>query len=540
MSTQTQTSSSSSRPRNWHTRSGGEHTYDTVIVGTGIGGLTAGLTLARAGHSVLLLEAGKQFGGMLNPFMRRKFHFDVGVHYVGEAGPGQGMRRMLDALELDIDFREINPDCIDRYVFGDYEARLVKGLERWIEVLVADFPHQASNLRRFADFMKACKALLATFQGRPSLARTRQMARHPTRLLRVLRQPFSQLLAAFFDDPLLRAVFAGPGGDIGVPPSRASALVSVAVLLHFLEGGYYPVGGSGAIRDAYVDQLKHHGAEMLRNRLVSDIEVRGDHDFVVHTQRGEAFHARSVVSNADIKQTLDMVSGAQPHWLVRRKMRNLRPSLGAFCLFIGTDLELSDYGITDANIWHYGTPDIEAGYAPAFRDEMPTQPFFFLTAPTLKDPETVRAPEGHHTLELITFVPNAPFRRWFDAPLKRRGEDYEALKADLTEKLLTGAEHYVPDLRDHIVVQEASTPATVWHFVRGQDGGIYGPEHSPSQSVPWRFLPQIGIPGLYLAGASVFGAGIHTCLSSGMVAAQVTQHHLRKAHSGWRARIGLG
>ena len=95
--------------------------WDAIIVGTGIGGLTAGLELARKGHSVLLLEAGKQFGGMLNPFARKKFHFDVGIHYVGEAGAQQSMRRTLDRLGLDdVLFREINPDCIDRYNFGDY------------------------------------------------------------------------------------------------------------------------------------------------------------------------------------------------------------------------------------------------------------------------------------------------------------------------------------------------------------------------------------------------------------------------------------
>ena len=69
-------------------------TWDAIVVGTGVGGLAAGLALARKEHSVLLLEAGKQFGGMLNPFARKQYHFDVGVHYVGEAGPRQAMRRL--------------------------------------------------------------------------------------------------------------------------------------------------------------------------------------------------------------------------------------------------------------------------------------------------------------------------------------------------------------------------------------------------------------------------------------------------------------
>jgi all-trans-retinol 13,14-reductase len=205
----------------------------------------------------------------------------------------------------------------------------------------------------------------------------------------------------------------------------------------------------------------------------------------------------------------------------------MRPSLGAFCLFVGTDLDPTRSGLSDSNIWHYGCNDIEAGYASAYRGRLPDKPFFFLTVPTLKDPDTPRAPEGYHTVELITFVPAGPFKPWFDRPAMRRGPAYEAVKAEMTERLLEGAEGYLPGLRDHIAVQESATPATVWHFVRGRGGGIYGPEHTADQMFHRRLAPPAGVPGLFLAGASVFGAGILTCLLSGLAAGQLCHWHLR-------------
>ena len=503
--------------------------FDNIVIGTGIGGLSAGLSLARGGHSVLLVEAAKQFGGMLNPFMRRKYHFDVGVHYVGECGPGQSMRKALDILGLeDLEFREIDPDCIDRYVFDGYEAKLVKGHDRWADYLCSEFPKHSDKIRRFIDFMQAIGDVQRILVRGPSLSNIKAPVRWLPTVLRTLNAPFSDVLEHFFDDQLLRNVFAGPGGDIGLPPSRGSAVISIMVLNHFLAGGYYPLGGSGAMRDAYVKALKERGAELVKNQLVTTIKVLGDSRFAVETAKGERYESRSVVSNVDAHHTVEMIEGAKPSRSVSRKAKGFRPSLGAFCVFLGTDIDLSKTGVTDTNIWHYGSNDIDAGYVDAYEGKLAEKPFFFLTAPTLKDPKTVRAPKGHHTLEMITFVPAGPFKPWFDKPAMKRGPIYDALKNEYAERLIDGAEQYVPGLRDHIKVKEVSTPATVWTYVRGREGGIYGPEHSADQMLHHRLTPKTGIPGLYFAGASVIGAGVQTCLLSGIMAGRTCASHLKK------------
>ncbi len=503
-------------------------TFDAVIVGTGVGGLTAGLTLAREGRSVLLLEAGKQYGGMLNPFARKQYHFDIGVHYVGEIHEGGRIRRLLDRLELDVDFRKMDGDCIDRYFFGDRELWLVEGAERWRDYLAERFPSQRKGLARFFELMRACGAVQRVMMGIATGADKRCALRHAATILECMRVPFAKLLSSYFSDPLLRSVIAGPCGDIALPPSRASSYVSIMVLNHFVDGGYYPKGGSGPMRDAYVQALHACGAVLQKNRLVESIESQSGGGFVVSTNKGERYSAPVVVSNADITHTVELLRGARPNWLTRRKLRRLEPSLGAFMVFVGTDLDLSGVGLTDANVWHYPSADIDAAYAPLFDGRMPEDPMLFLSAPTLKDPDSSRAPPNHHTLELITFTPPGMFDPWFERPLKQRGADYERLKTDLTARLLRTAERYAPGLRDHVQLLDAATPATAWHFVRAHAGGIYGPAHTPGQSFPRRFFPSLGVPGLYQVGSAIFGAGIGPCMASGFLAGRSANGYLGK------------
>ena len=252
-----------------------ETCYDTVVIGTGIGGLTAGLQLAREGYSVIFLEAAKVFGGMLNPFARKKINFDVGIHYIAQAGPGETLRTSLDALGLEeVQFREINPECIDRYIFNDYEARLVKGIDNWGDRLVADFPKEERSIRRFLKLMKRIDALAHGGGAGQVASRVARLLLHGGDVVRLFRTTFGELLGRYFKDPHLISTFGGCGGDIGLPPGRLSALAGIVLLNYFLGGAYYPVGGSGAMRDAYVNALQGHGAEFKRSRRVEKIRRR--------------------------------------------------------------------------------------------------------------------------------------------------------------------------------------------------------------------------------------------------------------------------
>jgi all-trans-retinol 13,14-reductase len=498
--------------------------FDVIVIGSGIGGLTAALTLAKKQRSVLVLEAGKQLGGYTNPFKRRHYSFDPGLHYIGECGPGGHFSRLVEGLGLDgLRFRELDPNGFDRLIFPGYEVAMPKGADRYHERLARDFPHEKKGLARFFTLLREFKGAISALEKLRGPASFLKAAPHLPFLVKYGRATFKDLLDPLIKDPLLKAVLAAQGGDYGLPPSRASAMIGLGLLDHYLGGAYFPVGGSRALRDAFVKGIEREGGVLLRNHAVDRIEVSGGRVTGVRCRNGAEFQAETVVSNADAGVTYRELVGVEHLSAgMRKKTERMRLSLASICLFIGTDLDVSRAGMTDANIWHYPTIDLDRGYEPLARGELPPDDFFFLSSPSLKDPDSPdKAPPGHSTLELVTLVPYAPFTRWAGTKTMKRGEEYKAFKAELGDRYLRCVERHIPGIRDHLMVMEVATPVTNVSFAEAPDGSIYGPEATPDQMGPWRYPPKGDVEGLYLCGSSTLGAGIVPAALSGATAGKL-------------------
>jgi all-trans-retinol 13,14-reductase len=497
--------------------------YQAIVIGSGAGGLSAALTLTRSGSSVLLLEAMPSFGGFLNPFKRGSYTFDTGLHYLGELGKGERFRRMLDTLGISdtVSFIELDPDGFDRYLFPDYEFRLCKGKERFGELLLRDFPKEERGIHKFFDiFEKILKAMDAStsLQG-GFLSMLGFLLKNPS-MMKYARIPYQKLLDEVTSDRRLQAVLSAHCGDYGLPPARASVIISLGVLNHYLDGAYYPKGSSGAFRDAFLDALKSSGAEMKTRSRAVRIEKRGN-EFQVETEAGAKYTSLVVISDADPVLTLGKLCDPQivpPK--IQKKVRLLRPSIGAFYAFIGTDLDLPALGISSANIHHYEQFDMNRIHEALGSSTLPEKILgYFITSPSVKDPEGGHAPLGRHTLEIVTPVSYHVFEKWADYPSLKRGDEYRALKEKIGKDLVKAAERYIPNLSGHLDFVEYATPLTNEYWVNAVRGGCYGPEQTPDQVGPGRFSSfGAGIEGLFLAGAGTIGGGIMPCVMSGVIA----------------------
>jgi phytoene dehydrogenase-like protein len=507
--------------------------YQAIVIGSGTGGLSSALSLSKNGFSVLLLEAMPSFGGYLNPFRRKSYKFDTGMHYLGELDKGGKFWTLLDTLGIvdKVRFIELDPDGFDRYIFGDYEFRRCKGKERFKEDLVKAFPKEERGIIRFLEVCdKIAEAMEASgSMGGGLLSMLGFLLKHPV-MLKYSKVPYQKLLDEVTSDKQLQAVLTGHCGAYGLPPERASIIISIAILNHYVTGVYYPRGGSGAIRDAFIDALRKHGREMKNKARVVKIDKRGN-EFSVETESGDTYTTQVVISNADPVVTLGKLIDPQivPS-KIRKKVRLLRPSVGAFYAFIGTDLDIPSLGITDVNIHHHEDFDVNRAYeimsAPTVQE---TVPFYLITSPSVKDPEGGHAPPGRHVVEVLTWISYSVFEKWADSPSMKRGEEYEALKRKIGERLVKAAERYIPNLSEHLDHVEYATPLSNEYWVNAVRGGSYGPEQTPDQMGPGRFSSfTAGIEGLFLVGAGTIAGGIMPCVQSGILAGEKAASLLMK------------
>jgi all-trans-retinol 13,14-reductase len=152
---------------------------------------------------------------------------------------------------------------------------------------------------------------------------------------------------------------------------------------------------------------------------------------------------------------------------------------------------------------------------------------FFITSPSVKDPEGGHAPQGKHTIEIVAMVDYESFEKWAGSPSMKRGEDYKAFKDRIGDRMVKAAETHIPDLSAHLDHIEYATPLSNEYWVNAVRGGCHGPEQTPDQMGPGRFGSfTAGIEGLFLVGAGTLGAGIMPCVASGVLAGDKASKYL--------------
>lgn len=499
--------------------------WDTIVIGSGMGGMTTAAMLTKLGHRVLVLEQHYVPGGFTHAFRRKGYVWDVGVHAIGEVSeksmPGRLLKMLTDGR---LEWASLGK-IYETFRFPDgVEINFPDNPKQFRANLLAAFPEEEvaidaylAAVKRIGREMKGYY-LSRALPGWMIPAARLMMARPAEKsLARITADVIDELT----DNPRLKAVFAAQWGYYGSPPSRSSFAMQALVVRHFLHGGFYPVGGSAKIAEELLRTVVDGGGWTRINADVDKILIEGGKAVGVKLSDGAEIRARRVVSAAGIRATVERMLPEEYHrkdW--SEKIRSLAPASAHVCLYIGFKGDIRAAGVGSHNLWLYNTWDVEQEvWDISDPDSIEDAPILYCSFPSLKDPEHDPGTEQRHTGEVVTFVDWDLFERWQDSRWKKRGEDYEAFKAKITAALLKQLNAAVPGLADLIDYVELSSPLSTDHFCRPIRGSIYGLEPTPERfATPW-LRPRSPISGLFFSGSEVSTVGVIGAMMGGVLAA---------------------
>jgi phytoene desaturase len=479
-----------------------------VVVGAGLGGLSAACHIAGRGHDVEVLERGPVPGGRAGLWDTRGYRFDTGPSVLTMTGI---LRDVFTAAGADMDdhLTLVPVDPMYRACFADGSAIHVRhGREAMVEeIRETAGANEAAAFGRFCDFLTDLYRLeLPNFIDR-NFDNVLDIAKPPWPLVRLVRmgglRRLSNVVASYFSDPRLQKLFSFQAMYAGLSPFEALAIYSVITYMDTVEGVYFPKGGMHAVPTALAAAAAKAGASFRYGTTVDGVVRTTDGKVSgVRLEGGDVVAAGAVVLNPDLPVAYRELLPGVPMPRVARK-GNYSPSCAVW--LAGVKGRLPE-GAAHHNI-HFGHEWEGAFDALLERGVLMPDPSMLVTSPTASDPSL--APEGSVSLYVLEPTPN------LDGKV-----DWTAERDGLRERLIARVASLGYPTVD--VDVERFVDPTDWERQGMERGTPFALAHNFFQTGPFRpnnVTPKA--PGVVFVGSgTVPGVGVPMVLLSGRLAAE--------------------
>ena len=474
-------------------------TDHVVVVGAGLGGLSAALRLTGAGRRVTVLEREPVPGGRAGVLTDRGYTFDTGPSVL--TMPGLIADALASVGEEMADWLRLRP------VEPLYRARFADGSHLDVhadpEAMAAELasvcgPRDADGYRRYVAFVTRLYELeMRGFIDRnldsPLTLLTPDLARL------VAMGGFRRLaptVARFLADERARRVFSFQSMYAGLSPYQALAIYAVIGYMDAVAGVFFPEGGMHAVPRALAGAAEKHGATLRYGTTAERVELRGRRAVAVHTTDGERIPCDAVVLNPDLPVARRDLLGHP----VRRK---LRWSPSCFVLHAGSTAAYRDdahHTISFGAAWKAVFDEVLGG-------RLMSDPSFLVTSPTRSDPSL--APPGRHAYYVLFPTPHLDGRIDWEV----EGPRYrDAVVATLESRGW-------PGFGAAIEVEHTTTPLD-WAR-QGMAGGTpFAAAHTVAQTGPFRPRNLWGENVVFVGSGTQPGVGVPMVLVSGRLAAE--------------------
>ncbi len=474
--------------------------FDVIVIGSGIGGLTAGAYLAKSGFKVLIVERAKKVGGYCGSFTRNGFTFDEAVHYVNNLGPTGFLRAICHELNIEQILEVITIDPSDRLIMPGICITIYHDVTRTIKELSGLFPEESTAIRKFFNLVSSFSftALYVKYKSRT----------------------FKEVLDGYFRDRRLKTALGLFATTMGLTADKLSALSALAYYKgSILDGGYHPVGGAQSFANALCRRFLRSGGQLFLCKTVKRILVKGNCVKGVELEDKSLLAARAVIANCDATQTFINLIGEE--LLDRpfiRRLRSLTPSASTLVVYLGIERLLKGVVPDCCNLWYFPYEDIQMGSIDMVKDDRPDG-FVHIGLSSLHD--RTMAPEGGESLVLFCGAS-------YQSP-----EYWQENKERLSDVLIERATKVIPQIRNAVRVKLPASPHTLFKYTLNRSGAYRGWEPTLRQTEANLMPQKTVVRGLYLAGhwvtTPVGNGGVSMVAQSGRNAARAVTRFLHRS-----------
>ncbi len=489
--------------------------YDVIVVGAGLGGMTAAGLLAKRGLSVLMIEQQDKPGGSCTSFRRRGFTFDVGTAMLYGFGDKafKPFRFLMNELEETVEV--VAHKTLARMTFEGEPVIFWPEVERFLQELDRLFPGEGAGLRAFyADLYKMYENIViknevivppSEYSPRQGLRSLLSGPLQTLRMVRLLSTSTRTLLDRYFRSPELINFFDKLCSAYCYCTAEETPAILAATMFldNHIGGVYYPAGGAQMLPNKLEKAFERLGGEVLYHTLVDEILIENGRAYGVRLQDGAEIYADRVVANVTVWNLYGKL--VRPQHVRPGRLawaQSLEPTFPSMTLYLVVDRSALPDTIYPWEVFIENRAVIDNSdltlYINALVDET--------LAPAGKLVITVIAPNLEEWPRPDSFEYKTPA--------------YREKKQAQAQLMLDQIEHHFPGFCSKIETMIVGTPTTIERYLLKNWGSVGGPKNKIGQEMLKRLHARSDWKNLYVCGDStVMATGAPATVVSGVGAA---------------------
>ncbi len=505
-------------------------TYDSIIIGSGLGGLTVAAKLSKEGEKVLVLEQHSVVGGCATTFQRKKFTMEVGLHEMDGFGEDSFKKKIFDELEVFNEVEFVRLPEFYRTVWKDMDFVFPDNEEEAKAKLKDEFPEESAAIDKYFRFINGLGKEIDNLPRTKSQKRIKEplFPLFYPKLVRSTLNTAGQFADKLFHDERLKMILLSNSSYYHDDPYTLSLFYFAAGQnSYYSNGSYFIKGGSQKLSDYLMNYIRRQGGEvLLRKEVTSIITEKGRSVGVTYREEKKKgatdlqIFAHQIIANASIPQVANRLLATDDALPLQRQIEKMEAGPSILTVYLGFKKPPKEIGNKNYSTFFIdksvnSIKDILNNAHAGFEDRS----FVFVDYGMI---DSGLAPEGKATGVICTID--------YAADWKNLDQDtYRKKKEEVAEVLISRLEKLLPGIEKIIEYKEIGTSLTIGHYTFNTEGTPYGYAQTLGQTARKRLPVKSVIPGLYFASAwSSPGGGFSGAILSVYTCALKVLHDVQK------------